>query len=199
MSTGIDLQFVRETYQRMSDEELAAVVTQRMEGLTPEATAIVKEEIKRRGLHDGLTNSIDAQQRTFSHNEINAYCELIQNLPCPVTGNTSTRLNATLVAEAAAFIFFSHYRTHIVIASPEVLRKENGKAMIKAALFGWWDFFGGIPKTIRALAVNARNRKTDYQQGPTEYLRNFVLSRIGEIEAYKHDKDQLCRIINNTN
>ncbi len=183
----------------MSDEELTAVVTQRMEGLTHEATAIVKEEIKRRGLHDGLTKSVDVQQRTYTTAEIDQYCELIQNLPCPVTGNASVKLNATLVAEAAGVLFFSHYREQIVVGSPEVLKKANSKAMIRSALLGWWEFPGGIPKTIRALIVNGRNRKRDYQQGPTDYLRTFVLSRIGEIEAYRHDKGQLSRMIGSTN
>jgi hypothetical protein len=37
MSDGIDIQFVRENYQRMSDDELVRVATQDAAGLTPES------------------------------------------------------------------------------------------------------------------------------------------------------------------
>lgn len=195
MGTGIDLQFVRETYQRKSDQELIDIVTQRAEGLTPEAMEMVKEEIRRRGLHDGLVNSIDVQQKTFTSAEIDQYCALIQNLPCPVTGSTAVKLNATLIAETISYIVMTHYNTQILVASPEVLKKANNKAMIKSALLGWWGIPNGIISTIRALAVNASNKKNAYRQEPTEHLRTFVLSRIGEIEAYKHDQAMLSKII----
>jgi hypothetical protein len=45
MSTGIDIQFVRENYQRMTDAELIQSATTDAVGLTPEALEVVKEEI----------------------------------------------------------------------------------------------------------------------------------------------------------
>ena len=42
MSTGIDIQYVQETYQRMSDEELIRTATENAYGLTPEAMEVVK-------------------------------------------------------------------------------------------------------------------------------------------------------------
>ena len=48
MSTGIDISFVQETYQRMTDDELIRIATQDAGGLTPEAMKVVKAEIKKK-------------------------------------------------------------------------------------------------------------------------------------------------------
>ena len=125
MSSGIDIQFVRESYQKMSDKDLIRTVTQDAAGLTPEAMEVVKEEIKRRKLDTGIANAVDAQQKTYTVEEIDSYCKIIQNLPCPVTGSTSEKLNATLTAEVMSFIIFTNYRKKIVVGSPTTLNKAN--------------------------------------------------------------------------
>ncbi len=48
MSAGIDNQFVREYYQRMTDQEVTRILMQDLKGLTMEAQEVIKEEIKRR-------------------------------------------------------------------------------------------------------------------------------------------------------
>ena len=83
MSQGIDLAFVRETYQKMSDAELERVATQDAAGLTPEAQEIVKEEIQRRNLSTTIIKGVQAQNRQYTIAEIDAYCEMIRGLGCP--------------------------------------------------------------------------------------------------------------------
>ncbi|MDF2190078.1 hypothetical protein [Paraflavitalea sp. CAU 1676] len=70
--SNVDLKFIEDTYRRKSDEELVAILTQRMEGLTPEATAVVKSEIERRGLSAQFSNAVDAQQKEYTVAEIDA-------------------------------------------------------------------------------------------------------------------------------
>src|ERR1700743_259607 len=50
MSSGIDKQFVRDYYQKMTDHEVLRILAQGLTGLTPEAQEVVKEEIQRRKL-----------------------------------------------------------------------------------------------------------------------------------------------------
>ena len=57
MSSEIDIQFVRDNYQRMKDEELIRVATQDAAGLTPEAQEIIKEEIEKRKLDTNIIKS----------------------------------------------------------------------------------------------------------------------------------------------
>jgi hypothetical protein len=64
MSSGIDKEFVRENYKRMTDQELICVLTQNLTGLTLEAQEIVKEEIMRRNLDPAFTKIVEAQQET---------------------------------------------------------------------------------------------------------------------------------------
>src|ERR1700712_2972438 len=103
MSSGLDIQFVRETYQRMSDQDLTRILLSEASGLTPEAQEVVNQEIKRRNLDPNIAKAVEAQQKNYTISEIDAYCDLIQRLPCPVTGRTSEKLNATLVVEVMSF------------------------------------------------------------------------------------------------
>jgi len=62
MSTEIDEGFIRDTYRKMSDQELVVYLTQHSAGLTPEAMKIVREEVALRNL-DGDGKDIATPQR----------------------------------------------------------------------------------------------------------------------------------------
>jgi hypothetical protein len=195
MSSGIDIQLVRERYQSMSDKEIIRVLTQDAAGLTVEALEVVREEIKRRNLDPNISKGVDAQQKSYTVQEIYAYCELIQNLPCPVTGSTSEKLNATLTVDVVSYIFLTQSKKKIIVASPAILDKANDKSAIKSALLGWWGIPWGLFKTPQAIFRNLRNKKTNHLNTPNDYLRSFVLANIGQIETYKDNKDKLKEII----
>ena len=195
MSSGIDIQFVRETYQKMSDQDLIRVLTQDAVGLTPEAQEVVKEEIKKRNLDPNIAKGVDAQQKSYTVAEIDAYCDIIQTLPCPTTGSSSEKLNATLTAEVISYILVTHYKKKIVVGSPDTLDKANNEALKKSVLLGWWGFPWGIIRTIQAIGINLRSKKTNRLDSPNEHLRRFVLSKIGQIETYKDNRGKLLEII----
>jgi hypothetical protein len=195
MGTGIDIEFVRKTYQKMTDQEVIRILTQDAAGLTPEALSFVKEEIKRRKLDPNITRGVDAQQRSYTIEEIDEYCTLIQNLPCPKTGSTNEKLNATLTVEVMSFILFTNYEKKIVIGTPDTLDKANNVALTKSILLGWWGIPWGIVRTIQAITINLKNKRANRDQAPTDYLRSYVLSNIGEIETYKDNKEKLLQII----
>ncbi|THU38316.1 hypothetical protein FAM09_16705 [Niastella caeni] len=131
MSTGMDIKFVQETYQRMSDDELTRIATQDASGLTPEAIAIVKAEINRRGLSQNITKGVEAQNKTYTPDEINKYCDIISKLSCPYCGSMTEKLNATMTGEVVSVIIFSNYHTSIKIGCPPCLDKANNKALIR--------------------------------------------------------------------
>jgi hypothetical protein len=195
MSSDIDIEMVRKTYQRMTDEEIVRVLTQEAVGLTPEAIEAVKEEIKKRQLDPNIEKAVDVQNKSISLEELDQYCELVQQLPCPVTGSTVSRLNATTTVEVMSFILFTQYRKALVVASPGILDKANNNALVKSILLGWWGVPWGIIRTFQAIFINVKNKKTNHLDTPNEHLRSFVLSRIGEIETYKNNKEKLLQII----
>jgi hypothetical protein len=59
MSDGIDIEFVRETYQKMTDDELIRVATQDAAGLTEAAEEVEKVEIIKRGLDPNIIKGVD--------------------------------------------------------------------------------------------------------------------------------------------
>src|ERR1700712_4394880 len=116
MSSGIDIQFVRQNYQKMSDEEIIRIATNDAIGLTPEAQEVVLEEIKKRNLNSEIGNAVQAQNKSYTIEEIDEYCELIRNLNCPVCGSSSSKLNGTMTSEVMSFVLFTQYSRKLKIA-----------------------------------------------------------------------------------
>jgi hypothetical protein len=175
---------------------LVRVLTQNSVGLTPEAIEVVKEELSKRNIDSSVARAVDAQNKQYTLEEIDTYCSLIQNLPCPITGSTDEKLNATLTAEVMSFIFFTNYNKKIIIGSPTALDKANKNALLKTAILGWWGIPWGIIRTIQAINLNIKNKRSNRADGPNDYLRSFVLGRVGQIEAFKDNPHKLSEIIN---
>jgi len=66
MSEGIDKEFVRDYYRRMTDQELISVLTQGLTGLTKAALEVIKEEIVRRHLDPNNYKIEEAQESDTS-------------------------------------------------------------------------------------------------------------------------------------
>ncbi|MET0463926.1 MAG: hypothetical protein ABW007_12270 [Chitinophagaceae bacterium] len=191
----IDLELVRHTYEKMTDAELAEFAVKDAVGLTPSAFEILKQEIRRRGLDTWLFDSVEAQSRSYSPQEIDSFCEVIRGLPCPVTGKSDQRLNATLTVEVKSFFILTQITQKIVIASPRALTQANDVAISNSLLLGLWGFPWGPIRTIQAVIVNSRNKKNAKKEEPSEHLRSYVSANIGQILMMKGDKDKLYQLL----
>ena len=195
MSTGIDIEFVRQNYQKMSDEELVRVATQDAAGLTPEAQEVVKKEIQRRKLDSNIVKGVEAQNRSYTAEEVDKYCKIVQKLNCPACQSSFQNLNATMTGEVISYIFLTQYKKKIKIGCPDCLDKANNAALTKSVTLGWWGIPWGIIKTIQSIILNLRSKKTNHSDAPNNYLRSFVLSKVGELETYKEDKEKMQQLI----
>lgn len=195
MSSDINIERVRETYAKKTDAELTRVLLNNAAGLTPEAIDIVKAEIKKRGLDPHISDAVDAQNKVYGRTDIDAFCEIIQNLPCPVTGDTSQKLNITLTSEVMSFILFTNYKKRMVVGPPDTLRKANNDALIKTALLGWWGLPWGIIRTVPAIFLNIKNQKISKSDEPSSYLREFVEANAAYISLYKDNSVMLSKLI----
>lgn len=195
MSKGLDIQFVRDNYQRMSDEAFIAVTIQNAAGLTPEALEVIKEEVERRKLDTNLIKGVLAQNKSYTLAEINEYCNHIRDLSCPSCGTNSTPLNGTMTSEVMSFVLFTQHKKQLKIACPGCLDKANNNSLTKTIALGWWGIPWGIIRTIQAIAHNIKSKRTNHLETPNDYLRSFVLSKIGQVETYRTDKEKLQQII----
>jgi hypothetical protein len=198
MSNGIDVEFVRENYRKMTDDELVRVATQDAAGLTPQAQEVVKTEINKRGLDANIIEGVKAQNKGYSIAEIDGYCEMVRDLDCPMCGASDIRLNGTLTSEVMSFIVFTHSVKKIKIACPDCLDKANDRSLAVSAALGWWGIPWGIIRTIGAIGQNIKSKKTTRLDEANDYLRSFILAKVGQVETYKADKDKLQEIISET-
>jgi len=195
MNTGIDIEFVRQNYQKMTDEELVRVATQDSTGLTPEAQEVAKKEIQRRKLDRNIIQGIQAQNRSYTIEEIDKYCEIIQKLNCPTCNTSSQILNGTMTVEVVSYVFLTQYKEKIKIGCPDCLDRANNAALTKTVALGWWGIPWGIIRTIQSIIVNLKNKKTNHNDTPNVFLRSFVLSKVGLLETYKDDKEKVQQLI----
>jgi len=195
MSFGIDLQFVIETYQRMTDEELIRIATQDAHGLTPEAMEVVKAEISKRSLDKNIIRGVEAQNKSYTVQDIDTYCDIVSKLNCPGCGSSVKKLNATMTYEVMSFLFFTSTRRKIMVGCPGCLDKANNNALTKTAFLGWWGIPWGIIRSIQYISLNLKSKQTNHLQEHNDYLRSFTLSAIGELETYKDNKKMLHQIV----
>lgn len=170
-------------------------ITRNGHGLSPEALEIAREEVTKRGLNPRFTRALEVQNKTYTIEELDVYCNLINSLNCPICGRDNERLNGTLTAEVMSFIMVSQYKQKVHIGCPDCLDNLNNAALNKTAALGWWAFPSGVIKSIQAISINARSKRTNHQETPNQFLRSFVLSNIGQIEAYKGDEASLRQVI----
>jgi len=83
MSSGIDIDLIRECYQRMTDSEVMRVLTHDVNGLTAEALGVVKEEIKIRKLDFDIAALPNPQQESNDFPD-----EAYEDNGCPVDEQT---------------------------------------------------------------------------------------------------------------
>jgi hypothetical protein len=194
MSSGIDVKFIQERYEQMSDAELTTLMTD-ASGLTPEALEIAKNEIKKRDMNPRFSAVLDAQNKSLSIGEINYYCSLINGLNCPICGNGIDKLNATLTAEVTSFIFITLYKKKTHIGCPDCLDKLTNSALTKTIIFGWWGMLFGIIRSIQAIILNSKSKQGNHADSPNQCLRSFALSNIGQLEAYKDNPAKINQFI----
>jgi len=195
MGAGIDMQLVRENYERMTDNELIRIATEDSAGLTTEAQEIIKEEIGKRNLDTNIIAGVQAQNKSYTIEEIDFYCEMIRNLKCPSCGSHKSRLNGTMTSEVMSFILFTQYNKKIKVACPDCLDKANNNALTTTAALGWWGIPWGFIRTIQAIKQNIKSKKTNHLDTPTDYLRSFTLSKIGLFVRHKDNKEKLQQLI----
>ena len=195
MSTGLDIRFVRENYQKKTDAELIQAATTDAVGLTPEALEVVKEEILKRKLDTSVIKGLEAQNKTYTIEEVDKYCNIIRQLNCPTCGTSHTPLNATMTSEVMSFILVTKWSKKLRVACPNCLDRANESALTKTALLGWWGIPWGFIRSIQAIGQNVRNKKTNHSDTPNDFLRSYALSKIGELETYKDNKEKLQQII----
>ena len=195
MSTGIDIKFVEETYQRMSDEDLIRIATREASGMTPEAMEVIKSEINKRGLNENIIEAVLAQNKEYTIEEIDHYCDMVRELSCPICGETENRLNATITGEVISFVFFTSHTRKIKVGCPNCLDKLNDNALTKTALLGWWGIPWGIIKTVQYIVLNIDNKRLNHSLEHNDSLRSFTINCIGELELYKDNKEKLQNIV----
>lgn len=196
MSTGIDTRFVQEHYAHMSDKELIHFFSHDAQGLTPEALAIAKEEVQKRGLDHRLTTALELQSKpTLATDEIDYYCNLLRSLQCPHCETNNKLLNATMVYEVMSFIFITHYQKRVKIGCPDCLDSAIHKAQAKTLVLGWWGIPWGIIRSISAIASNIKFKKQNHVEEANEVLRNFVQANVGQLVMRKDHKQALQNLI----
>ena len=191
----MEIEDIRKHYEKMSDSQFILILTTKAHGIRPEVFAIIEKEIEKRNLNPNLLEGVLAQNKQYSFEEIESYSKLIRELACPFCGAKNSKLNGTFLHTVKSFILLTSSLAEVIIACPDCLDKKNNNAMISTAFLGWWSIPWGFLKTPLYIYRNYKEKKENRLKESNNALIAFVLEHIGEIEAYKDDKEQLQYII----
>ncbi|MEK7200476.1 MAG: hypothetical protein AAB212_11250, partial [Bacteroidota bacterium] len=64
MSDGLDIQFLRDSYQRMIDKDILQIARKDINDLTPEARQVLEEELLKRNLDPNINESLPQEIQT---------------------------------------------------------------------------------------------------------------------------------------
>ena len=198
---AIDLEQIKKNYADFDDYKIEHIAKNKINDLEPEVVAILKNEIKKRGLNFNLNKGIEAQTKEPTKEEIEQIKLKISKLACPECGQTYSPLIGTIIREVKSFVLFTHYKKTPLILCQSCADKKRKKAMISTALLGWWGFPSGLFRTPEALisSLNDNKRKEKISDA---VLTNFAISNIGEIKTNWDNRKELIDFIrhkNNTN
>jgi predicted nucleic-acid-binding Zn-ribbon protein len=197
MSAGLDGDFVRKRYQSLTDQELLYTVTHNAHGLTSEAELIIREELARRDVDGKLGAAIEAQNRTYTIEEIDQFCRIIETLYCPKCDKRETKLTAVIISRTVSFIFATQSTTQLAIGCPTCLATKNRNALIYSLVLGWWGAPWGPIRTIGSINNYVKADAAMRNGEINDVMRGFVLANIGLLTIYKADIKSISTIIFN--
>jgi hypothetical protein len=137
----------------------------------------------------------DTVNRKYTIQELDRYCEIARDLNCPSCGSSDSRLNGTLTGEVYSFLILTTYKKKLKVGCPHCLNKANNEALLLSAALGWWGIPWGIIRTVQSIGLNLKSKRTNHSEGPNSYLKSFVLSKIGQFETYKDNKEELQQLV----
>ena len=179
---AIDLEKIRKNYAEFDDYKIEYLAKNEIGSLDPDVIAILKEEIKRRGLDSNLNKGIEAQTKELTESELAELKSKISKLTCPECGQTNPPLIGTLIREVKSFIVFTYYKKTSIISCQNCADKKRKKAMITTALLGWWGVPVGLFRTPQAL-ISSLTDKNKQESISDSIITNFAIENVGEIKT----------------
>ena len=194
----MDLPEIKAYYANMESYKLAAIAKTQISNLPPDVQSMVKEEVSKRGLGEGLLSAIAIQQVTVTPEWIAETKQAIRALPCPDCGQRGRSLVGVHIRKVRGLIFLTDYVRGAVIACPECAKDLRRKELFKNAMLGWWGFPWGLVRTPQAIIghYTDQNRLGEISEA---ILTDFETQNSGELHTRRGDEGRLLDFIRHTN
>jgi hypothetical protein len=174
---------LRAQYQRLSDEDIERLANYEADQLIPEALAILKEEIKKRGLSDEFQIAADIQAKGIPEHEQEEIIRKISMFPCPLCGKKQNYLNGFNVMMVRSYIIFTMAEKRLIIACSECISNSAKSALIKNLFLGWWGIPWGPIRTIRSILLNLKAINAENYNAPAREFIEFIKPHSAAIKA----------------
>lgn len=186
---------LKQTYAQLSDKKLIQLATENSPNLRPEALALLKEEIKARGLSENILTAIEVQHQPVNKEKVASYVTLLGNLPCPICKDHSSKTEAALISQVFSVILFTVSKKELKFGCRNCLTSHIHKASISTVLFGWWGIPMGFISTPKALYSNFKMKDKVRASDSKDLLTAFVLQSLAKLEANKDNQEELQKMI----
>jgi hypothetical protein len=168
-------------YATLPDDRLMTLAANEAAQLTPEALAVLREEVHRRGLDKDLRDAISIQTRRVEPAELEELVQRFRRLPCPICGSRSGLLNAAKVATAHSVLVMTTYEAPLIVGCAQCIVAAASRANRTTAMFAWWGIPWGPIRGLEAMSVNAKAKSLAEMADATDELRGYVAANLGEV------------------
>ncbi len=192
---AIDLEQIRRNYAEFDDSQIECIANNEAGSLEPAVVAILKEEIRKRGLDPNLCRGVDAQTRELTQSGFRELMAKITQLPCPQCGERGFPLVGAVIREVKSFVVFTAHKKFPLIVCPACADARRVNGMFVTATLGWWSphgLFLTIPVLLASMFKN-RERESDL------ILHDFVVRHLGEIETNSDKESALVDCLRRAN
>ena len=179
----MDPESLREHYKKLPNEDIERLANFEADQLSPEALAVLRDEIRNRGLSDDLRTTADIQVKGVSEEEVEQLIRRVSQFPCPLCGRRQNYLNAFSIMSVRSLILLTSVERPLVIACPQCISAYAKSELIKSLLLGWWGIPWGAIRTVHSFFVNWKALNADDHHTPTREFIDFVRPYSAAIKA----------------
>ncbi|BDD08693.1 hypothetical protein FUAX_11250 [Fulvitalea axinellae] len=183
----------------MDDDKLERIAANDTAELMPEVVEVLKEEIERRGLGEGLLAGVETMADGGpAEEEVELFVKRLKSVPCPECGAKGKDNSGIIVRSVMSFILLTTYSAQPKVCCPDCAKRKKLNALIKTVLLGWWGIPVGLFRTPLSLWQTYRDSKQ--KEGQSEgILLTYVMKDYGYLRAEWGSDEGISQIVRHRN
>lgn len=193
----MELEYIKQNYERMSDEELRFKLVHSFKELRPEVVDIVIAECEKRGFSAPKIKQLKNEAQVYDEGYLQNHINQLNNIPCP-TCNIVSKLYGGIALKVVGVLRYTEIRDIEVLACKDCLKSVQHTEFLRTLITGWWSMAGFV-HTLRAIRIMLFQSTSSKEEWSEKIIRKFVIKKNVQLDKAYKDPDKISRLIQGYN